>query len=104
MNRIIKATVLLLVLSAFAPKQTGGDFCGLKNRAFQAGETVTMKVFYSTMGMYIGAGEATFTTSIETGGFLLFRCARASTPVLISAAIERDAKYVDRKGFCVNHL
>ncbi len=57
--------VLLFSLSAFAPKQTGDDFCGLKNSAFQAGESVTMRVFYNTLGMYIGAGEATFTTSLE---------------------------------------
>ena len=39
--------------------------CGVRNTAFQDGEVVTMKVFYSTLGMYIGAGEATFTTTIE---------------------------------------
>jgi Protein of unknown function (DUF3108) len=41
------------------------EFCGIKNTAFQADETVTMKVFYSTMGAYIGAGEATFTSTLE---------------------------------------
>ena len=41
------------------------DFCGIRNTAFKAGETVTMKVFYSTLGAYIGAGEATFTTRLE---------------------------------------
>ena len=65
MSRILKVAVLLFSLSAFAPKQTGDDFCGLKNSAFQAGESVTMRVFYNTLGMYIGAGEATFTTSLE---------------------------------------
>jgi hypothetical protein len=65
MNRILKVVVLLFALSAFTPGQTGDDFCGLKNSAFQAGESVTMKVFYNTMGMYIGAGEATFTTVLE---------------------------------------
>ncbi len=39
--------------------------CGIKNYAFQDGEVVTMKVFYSALGAYIGAGEATFSTSIE---------------------------------------
>jgi hypothetical protein len=33
--------------------------------AFKANEEVKMKVFYSTMGMYVGAGEAVFTTTIE---------------------------------------
>lgn len=65
MSKILKAAVVFLSLSAFSPAQTGGDFCGLKNRAFQAGETVTMKVFYSAAGIYIGAGEATFVTNLE---------------------------------------
>jgi Protein of unknown function (DUF3108) len=65
MSKILKAAFIILALSAFTPKQTGDDFCGLKNRAYQAGESVTMKVFYSAAGIYIGAGEATFTTTLE---------------------------------------
>lgn len=68
MNRILKALLLIGILSAFSVKtqqQNGDDFCGIKNTAFKAEESVTMKVFYSTMGMYIGAGEATFTTTLE---------------------------------------
>ena len=41
------------------------DTCKIKNTAFKADEEVRMKVFYSTLGMYIGAGEATFTSSLE---------------------------------------
>lgn len=41
------------------------EFCGIRNTAFKAGEVVTMRVFYSTLGAYIGAGEATFTTRLE---------------------------------------
>ena len=41
------------------------DACTIKNNAFKADEEVRMKVFYSTLGMYIGAGEATFTSSLE---------------------------------------
>ena len=65
MSKLLKAAAILLALSAFSPKQTGDDFCGLKNKAFQAGESVTMKVFYSAAGIYIGAGEATFTNTLE---------------------------------------
>ena len=39
--------------------------CNIRNNAFKANEEVKMKVFYSTMGMYVGAGEATFTSSLE---------------------------------------
>lgn len=67
MNRILKVLLLMVTLSAFSAnhQQTSDDFCGIKNTAFKAEESVTMKVFYTTIGMYIGAGEATFTTSLE---------------------------------------
>jgi hypothetical protein len=41
------------------------DDCKIKNTAFKAEEEVRMKVFYSTLGMYVGAGEAVFTSSLE---------------------------------------
>jgi hypothetical protein len=53
----------VLLLTGFKNKQ--GDFCGIKNTAFSSGETVQMTVFYSALGAYIGAGEATFTTNLE---------------------------------------
>jgi uncharacterized protein DUF3108 len=64
MKKIITLTCCILTLCGFC-EQTGGPGCGEKNLAFQAGEQVTMKVFYNTMGVYIGAGEATFTTTLE---------------------------------------
>lgn len=42
-----------------------GEFCGITNTSFQAGESVTMTVYYTTMGAYVGAGDATFTTTLE---------------------------------------
>ena len=65
MNKILKASLLLLILTSFTATETGDDFCGIKNTAFHAGETVTMRVFYNAAGVYIGAGEATFTTTLE---------------------------------------
>ncbi len=46
-------------------KNNDGEFCGIKNTSFSAGEVVNMTVYYSTLGAYIGAGEATFTTTLE---------------------------------------
>lgn len=65
MRYIIKSAItLLIILTAFSLK--GGDeFCGIRNTAFVPGETVTMKVFYTTLGMYIAAGDATFSVSLE---------------------------------------
>jgi hypothetical protein len=53
--------VMLLSISLRA----GDEFCGIRNSAIKDGEVITMKVFYSTLGMYIGAGEATFSTTFE---------------------------------------
>src|ERR1700756_3668381 len=65
MKRSIKLAFIILVLCSFAQSTATDPGCGMKNVAFQAGEQVTMKVFYSAMGVYIGAGEATFTTTLE---------------------------------------
>jgi hypothetical protein len=37
----------------------------VNNTAFQAGEIITFKVFYSVIGAKLGAGEATFTSNLE---------------------------------------
>jgi hypothetical protein len=65
MIRNYKAGILWVALSCMGFKPGFDEFCGIRNSAFQDGETVTMKVFYSTLGMYVGAGEATFTTTLE---------------------------------------
>jgi hypothetical protein len=65
MKKIITLTCSILILCGFCQQPVGDPGCGIKNLAFQAGEEVTMKVFYNAMGVYIGAGEATFTTTLE---------------------------------------
>lgn len=65
MKYLIKcASTFLILLTAFTLR-AGDEFCGVRNTSFVAGEVVTMKVFYTTMGMYIAAGDATFSTSLE---------------------------------------
>ena len=56
--------VLSLCCLSFKPAYNT-EYCGVRNTAFKADEVVTMKVFYNAMGAYIGAGEATFSTSLE---------------------------------------
>jgi hypothetical protein len=46
------------------PSQTT-IFCGVSNSAFKAGEMVNMHIYYNALGAYIGAGEATFTATLE---------------------------------------
>ena len=53
---------------------------------------------------FLKYSDSTLTTSIETEGVRLYKCARHKAPVLISAAMLRHAKYVERNGFFVNHL
>jgi Protein of unknown function (DUF3108) len=68
MKALVKIFLLVTVLSAFtttAPSQDDTVFCGIRNNAFQAGESVTMRVFYNAAGIYVSAGEAVFTTSLE---------------------------------------
>ncbi len=55
--------VTALSLLSFTPVYN--DTCNARNTAFKATEEVRMKVFYSSMGMYVGAGEAVFTSTLE---------------------------------------
>ncbi len=56
---VFLASILWLTLSA------GDDFCGIRNTAFLPNETLTYNVFYTVIGIYINAGTATFTTTLE---------------------------------------
>ena len=47
------------------PLRAGDGFCGLRNTAYQASETITFKVMYAVVGAHIGAGEVTFSTNLE---------------------------------------
>ena len=65
MTRYSKYGICLLALCSFTLKTNIDPFCGIKNTAFQDGESVTMRIYYSALGAYIGAGEATFNTTLE---------------------------------------
>lgn len=56
---LVLGTFNWLLLSA------GDDFCGIHNTAFKAGESISYNVFYSVAGIYVNAGTASFTTSME---------------------------------------
>lgn len=63
--RYATLSILLPVLCCLGFRTNNYDDCKIRNTAFIAGEHVMMKVFYSTLGMYVGAGEANFTTTLE---------------------------------------
>jgi hypothetical protein len=61
----ITGIVVVICLFISFPLKAGDEFCGLPNHAFQAGETITYRVYYTLAGVYIAAGEATFTCNLE---------------------------------------
>lgn len=64
MKKIIFSTVLFCLI---AGKLTAGDdFCGIRNIAFKAGEKIDFTIYYSVIGLYVNAGNATFTTHLES--------------------------------------
>src|SRR5882757_1056410 len=63
-------TICILVLTGLslplkAGNEFGDEFCGARNTAFVAGETLTYKVLYKLANVYVGAGEAVFTNTLE---------------------------------------
>lgn len=54
-------TALLCTVSLTA----GDNFCGIRNTSFQNGENITFTVFYNVVGLYVNAGTATFSTTLE---------------------------------------
>ena len=62
----MKRSLLLIILIGFATRITAGDnFCGIRNYAFNAGENLSMVVYYSVAGIYVNAGTASFVTTLE---------------------------------------
>ena len=56
---------LVVILSSSSNEKPQGDFCGIKNTAFVAGEQITYHVYYSVIGAYILAGTGIFTNTLE---------------------------------------
>lgn len=62
----MKALLFLLCsLFMFSSFSEGDDFCGLKNKAFQAGESIDYNIFYAVIGIYVNAGTANFSVGVE---------------------------------------
>lgn len=61
----LKFLVTLLTLALATRLSAGSEFCNIRNTSFSAGEKITLKVYYSVIGLYVDAGTATFTTTLE---------------------------------------
>ncbi len=70
MKRLKLLLPLALVLFGFSIKTNSpapqDNFCGINNVAFQVDEEVTFTVYYAVAGIYVNAGNATFTSKLET--------------------------------------
>lgn len=65
MKKIISSLLLFTVLAWQAPTPSN-EFCGsIRNTAFQDNERIDYVIFYSVIGIYINAGNASFTANIE---------------------------------------
>lgn len=60
-----KFILIFTLMLSWVSLTAGDDFCGIRNKAFNPGESITFTIFYSTLGIYVNAGSATFTTSLE---------------------------------------
>jgi hypothetical protein len=67
MKGVKSVSIISLALMAFSikAKAPGDEFCGIRNTSFKGGEEVTYTVYYAVAGLYIDAGTALFTNSIE---------------------------------------
>ncbi len=63
MNKIV-LWILLVGCSLRATAQN--DFCGLSNKVVRAGEKLNFRVYYNLNFVWVSAGEANFTTALET--------------------------------------
>ncbi|KAA2245636.1 DUF3108 domain-containing protein [Chitinophaga agrisoli] len=60
--------ILIFLLAGLVqsyPVKAQSDFCGITNGSFRPGENMTMRVYYRLSGVYVGAGEATFSCLLE---------------------------------------
>lgn len=56
---------LIWTTVAVLPLRAGDNFCGIRNNAFLDGERIEYDIFYSVIGLYVNAGNASFTTKLE---------------------------------------
>jgi hypothetical protein len=56
-----KILISIISIVSWLNLTAGDDFCGISNKAFMAGESLTYNVFYAVAGIYVNAGTANFT-------------------------------------------
>lgn len=64
-HSILFPLAFLLVGFSTGSHQPGDNFCGIRNIAFKVDEEVSFTVYYAVAGIYVNAGNATFTSKLE---------------------------------------
>ena len=64
LHKWLCAVLIILCVSA-KNTQAQDNFCGIRNAAFGAGEQLSFNVYYTLAGIYVNAGQVTFTTLLE---------------------------------------
>lgn len=62
MKKLLLCGLLIFVSTRLT---AGDDFCSTRNNSFNAGENISLVVFYNALGLYINAGTANFTVTTE---------------------------------------
>ena len=58
----LRKSIFALILSlSFIRLSADNDFCGVSNFSFSSGEVITFKIFYNVVGLFVDAGNASFT-------------------------------------------
>jgi hypothetical protein len=65
-SRWLGLLVIVLLSSSRSAEAPQDSFCGTRNISFVVGEKVSFTVYYAVAGIYVNAGTATFTSSLET--------------------------------------
>lgn len=62
----VKKLLLIAITTLSWMKLTAGDdFCGIRNTAFNSGEVISYNIFYAVAGIYVNAGNASFTLGLD---------------------------------------
>lgn len=61
----LRICFLMTLLGLSVSLNAGNDFCGTRNTAFSAGESVTLSVYYTFAGVYVWGGDAIFSVGLE---------------------------------------
>src|SRR6185295_15922790 len=68
MNKLKLIVPFALALFSFTAtnERPQDNFCGTRNVSFNVGEEISLTVYYAVAGIYVNAGTATFTSTLET--------------------------------------